>query len=329
MDRLERAVAEQKSKKVPLGIVLQPENIFYLTGFFPSSSAVLFLQEEPEMLINPMDSTRVEEMEKIGVPYRVVEKFSREFRKLKPKRIGVEKKFIKYSFYYSYLREKTIVDLEFINEMRKTKSRGETKSIEKGSKITHYAIQEACKYVEKTERGMAAEVEYIIAQEAEVAFRAMVASGKYSSRPHHIPLGRKIDGSPIIVDAGAKVDHYCSDLSRSFSFPGDERQEEWKEIVMEAQKAGIEQCVPGKRAEEVDQEIRKVFREYGVEENFLHSSGHGVGLEVHEPPRLGRGSRETLKEGMVVTVEPGLYGDIGVRVEDLVVVGKNPRIISR
>lgn len=326
MDRLEKARLELKRMRVPVGIVLKPENIYYLSGFYPSSSAALILGDDPEVLITPMDSTRAGE----EIPFRVVEKFSTYLKKIEAKRVGVEKNFISYDFYRRYLKKKSLVDLRFIGEMRKVKQKSEVKLIKEGCRITHRAMKEVQEgSLPRTERELAAEIEYRIGRRAEAAFKAIVASGRNSANPHHTPGGDRIDRKALLFDAGARVHNYCSDLSRSCTLSGNKIQEDWSGIVEEAQKAGIRECRPGKRGEEVDVAIRRILRGYGVEEYFLHSSGHGVGLEVHEPPRLGRDSKEELLSGAVVTVEPGIYKDIGVRLEDVVLVGRNPKVISR
>jgi len=160
-----------------------------------------------------------------------------------------------------------------------------------------------------------------------MAFETIVAAGKRSALPH----GRASD-EPIprrgfvVVDSGVILRGYCSDMTRTVYVGRPDREErKWYNAVLEAQLAGIAAVKPGKTAGEVDQAARQVLRKAKLDRFFTHSTGHGVGLEIHEPPRLGKGQAEPLQPGMVVTIEPGIYvpGRGGIRIEDMVVVTTN------
>lgn len=157
-----------------------------------------------------------------------------------------------------------------------------------------------------------------------VAFDTICAVDERASLPHARCTERELTGkSALLVDWGARVDSYNSDLTRVLGTGTIPRQVcELVEIVMDAQKAALEVLGPGVPCADVDRAARDVIAESGYGPQFAHSLGHGVGLEVHEAPRLARGNGEELKPGMVVTVEPGIYipGEAGVRVEDLIVV---------
>lgn len=326
MKRLEKIIEEMKRRSIGVAVILKPENIYYFTGFFPSSFAALIIHREAELIISPMDSTRKEE---IRINYKIVDNFSKIFKGIKSKRVGIEKDYIKYSFFEKYLKKEAVVGLEFLEDMRTVKDKREIELIKRGCIITEKIINEIAEnLVSKTEKEVAAEIEYRLNKEAGVAFPTILASGKNSALPHHTPEMVKIDTDSLIIDAGAKVEHYCSDITRSFSLSDNKKYIEWREIVEEAQKAGIKECYPGNKASNVDIAVREIFKEYNVEKYFLHSTGHGLGLEVHEAPGLSKTSKEVLKEGMVVTIEPGLYGNFGIRIEDDIVVKKNPDIIS-
>ena len=156
------------------------------------------------------------------------------------------------------------------------------------------------------------------------AYDTIVASGPNSALPHARPTEREFQaGDLVIVDVGATVDGYRSDMTRSFVLGDpDEQAEAMLEVVGRSQSAGVEAVRPGVEASEIDGACRSVIDEAGMGEAFVHGSGHGVGLDIHELPRVTSGSSAVLEPGNVLTVEPGVYfpGVGGARVEDLLVV---------
>ena len=165
-------------------------------------------------------------------------------------------------------------------------------------------------------------------------YGTIVATGQNSALPHHRPMSRDIcRGDVVLIDVGAEVDGYRSDMTRTIGIGEvDPLLSSWWAIVAEAQEAGVAAVRPGATGDDVDRAVRSVLAHHGVEEWFVHGTGHGVGLAIHEGPWLRRGSTDVLQEGMVVTVEPGLYrkGLGGVRIEDLLVVtGTASRHLTR
>ena len=159
----------------------------------------------------------------------------------------------------------------------------------------------------------------------ELAFPSIVAVGINTARPHAIPGDKRIEeNSLVLIDVGCRVQEYCSDQTRTFWVGGkpSPRFSEMLLLVQEAQAKAIEKIRPGVALKDVDAEARAVFARRGVESHFTHSLGHGVGLETHERPSVSPSSEGTLKSGMVVTVEPGLYYPErgGIRWEHTVVV---------
>jgi Xaa-Pro aminopeptidase len=160
----------------------------------------------------------------------------------------------------------------------------------------------------------------------EPSFASIVASGVRGALPHASPGTAPIEpGTLVTIDIGAKLDGYCSDCTRTFAVggPPDGAAREVYDLVLRAQLAGLAAVAPGPTGREVDAVARAVIEEAGYGERFGHGLGHGVGLEIHEGPRLSRrGADMALVPGHVVTVEPGVYlpGRLGVRIEDLVVV---------
>lgn len=184
------------------------------------------------------------------------------------------------------------------------------------------------------ERGLAGRSERQVARAAEArirelgadpSFPAIVAAGPNGALPHAEPGERKIgQGELVVFDMGAKLDGYCSDGTRTFATgePG-ERAREVYEIVREAQAAALAAVAAGIGGEALDAVARDAIDAVGYGRRFGHGLGHGVGLEIHEAPRLSARSEDVLEAGEVVTIEPGIYlpGELGVRIEDLVVVG--------
>jgi Xaa-Pro aminopeptidase len=159
---------------------------------------------------------------------------------------------------------------------------------------------------------------------AEPSFPTIVAAGPNGALPHAEPGEREIGrGELVVFDMGAKLDGYCSDGTRTFATgePGEPAREVY-ELVREAQEAALDAVRAGAKAEDVDSVARERIAAAGHGERFGHGLGHGVGLEVHEEPRVSQRSEDVLAAGEVVTIEPGVYlpGELGVRIEDLVVV---------
>jgi Xaa-Pro aminopeptidase len=183
------------------------------------------------------------------------------------------------------------------------------------------------------ERGLAGKAEREVVRTCEARIRELgaqpsfppiVAAAANGALPHAEPGEREIGrGELVVFDMGALLDGYCSDCTRTFATgePGEEAREVY-ELVREAQAAALEAVKPGAGGKEVDAVARELIAAAGHGERFGHGTGHGVGLEVHEGPRLAVSSEDELREGNVVTVEPGVYlpGRFGVRIEDLVVV---------
>jgi Xaa-Pro aminopeptidase len=203
------------------------------------------------------------------------------------------------------------------------------------------AIKEAAKLADEVlrwmlEQGLAGRRERDVARATEArirelggdpSFPAIVAAGPNGALPHAEPGEREIGrGELVVFDMGAKLDGYCSDGTRTFA-TGDLGEEGGAvyEVVRQAQAAALETIRAGIKGEDADTAARKVIDDAGYGEAFGHALGHGVGLEVHEGPRLSQRSEDLLAPGEVVTVEPGVYlpGKLGVRIEDLVVVAED------
>ncbi|HZO35860.1 MAG TPA: Xaa-Pro peptidase family protein [Solirubrobacteraceae bacterium] len=215
-----------------------------------------------------------------------------------------------------------------IEDLRAIKDPGELTCIRSAAALADEALTEVL------ERGLAGRTERDVALDLEVAMRRrgaegvsfppIVASGAHAALPHAVPRNVEIPaGTLVVIDWGAQLGGYASDCTRTFATgeldPGDAAI---YELVLEAQEAALAAVRPGPTGREVDAVARDIIAAAGHGEHFGHGLGHGVGLEVHEGPRLSARGETALAPGMVVTVEPGVYvpGAVGVRIEDLVAV---------
>ena len=176
---------------------------------------------------------------------------------------------------------------------------------------------EAAAEVERVLFGLGAE---------KLAFPTICVSGERTNQPHGEPSDKIIEeGDFVTLDFGAVVDGFCADMTRTVAMGRvTELQGRVYDIVLAAQLAAIGACRAGVRCADVDKAARDIIKFEGFEEGFCHGTGHGVGLEVHEAPRMNSESEEILEENMAVTIEPGIYidGKFGVRIEDLAIVTK-------
>lgn len=222
------------------------------------------------------------------------------------------------------------VENELISELRSIKEQEEIDRINTAYAVAEKSLQETLEQLDAldTETAVAAEIEYHMRKHgsAGTAFPTIVGSGASSSFPHHSTSNTPVGEGTLLFDIGATVDGYCSDMSRTVSLgePSD-RFKTVYELVRTAQEAAASKLRPGVSAADIDAAAREVINEEEYKEEFPHSTGHGVGIDVHESPNLTHKSEKTLKENMVVTIEPGIYlqNQFGVRIEDAYVITKN------
>ena len=284
----EEIISQLKNENVDSMFVYSPENIKYVSGFYPSSFAYLIIQDEPVLYVNSIDKESAEE--KSLIETKDIVKLS-EVKDLLEGTIAVES-----SLEFDLVKRlsddvSSIKTSNVFVDKRKTKTKEEITNIKNSIGIAENAIKER------------------------------------SSSPHSETSMNRVE-TPIVVDWGAKYNHYCSDITRTFI--DSERQEEIWNIVLEAQKAAINSIAPGISYAEVDNAARDVISEYGYGEYFIHSTGHGFGLDIHEDPVISNKAEGILEENMVITAEPGIYipGEFGVRIEDDILVKKNSQVLT-
>jgi Xaa-Pro aminopeptidase len=224
-------------------------------------------------------------------------------------------------------RPKLLAAPPLVEELRAIKEPAEVAALQRAVDLGDEAFEQVARRIEPgwTERQVAWEIERYAREHGadSLSFETIVAAGPWGAMPHAQPRDRPIQaGEPVVIDMGVRVDGYCSDLTRTIAVGGeDARFREIYDIVLTAQLTAEELVRSGMGGEEAHMLAHNVIAEAGYGDNFGHGLGHGVGLLVHESPRLAKLSKDELKDGMVATIEPGIYisGWGGVRIEDMVV----------
>ena len=306
------------SQEIDSLIIFKPENIAYLSGFKPSSSSILILKDDAVLFTSKMEIDNALNQSKVQVAEL---KSLNEVKKTLQGTVGIENSLSVFTYKKICNDFKTKLT-DVVESSRIIKANYEVKCIENAIKIAENSLMNT--EIFETENKIAAELEFNMKMEGSIkpAFDTIVASGVRSSLPHATVTLNKLE-FPVVIDWGAVYNNYCSDTTRTII--KNEKQAELFEIVLEAQKKAIKVIKPGIKASYVDKVARKVIEDYGYGSNFIHSTGHGLGLEVHEKPLLSQSDKSKLQEGMVITVEPGIYikDEFGVRIEDVVLIKKN------
>ncbi len=215
-----------------------------------------------------------------------------------------------------------------VEQLRLCKDAAEVVKIRAAAELADDAVLELLEagLVGRTEQQLALALEFAIRSRGaeELSFPPIVAAGAHAALPHAEPRSVMIEaGQLVTIDWGARLDGYCSDCTRTWATGEiDGSQRAVYELVLEAQQAAVGALRPGPTGREIDQIARSIVDGGGYADNFGHGLGHGVGLDIHEAPRLSRHGEEPLLAGMVLTVEPGIYlpGVCGVRIEDLLLI---------
>jgi Xaa-Pro aminopeptidase len=311
-------------------------NVRYLTGFSGTNGQVLVTPTGATFMTDGRYRARSQDLVQgadiVIYPERPADVLSGLLEKAGIARLGIEADSVTLSgrdAFAAAAGDAELVPTEgLIEKLRRTKDEDEVRSLERAISISDAAAGWILDRLApgRTEREIALDLEVQMRQSGadDVAFEPIVGSGPLSAHIHHTPSERPLEkGDLILMDFGALADGYHSDLTRTVVLgPASDEQLEVYEVVKRAQQAGIDALGPGARGDVVDGAARSVITEAGHGDVFEHGLGHGVGLDIHETPRLGRTSEDVLKEGDVVTVEPGVYlaGKGGVRIEDCVLV---------
>lgn len=304
-----------------------PINIYYLTGIYFSSARLLIHKNKQTLFVDG----RYAEKAKSHFPHEVVihknidEAVANRLQG--PAKISISSNDVHLDRYLAWQKMKRIEWVpkpNLLAPLRMIKSKEEVRKIEAACQITSLCYSDILSCLKQgiTEREVAKKVEIFFLENGAdgLAFPPIIGFGTHSAIPHHSPTDRSLKkGDLVQFDIGCKKDHYCSDFSRVHFFGApDPKLQEIAKIVQEAKLAAEQVARIGTPVIEVDQAARTVIEKYGYKDQFLHSIGHGLGLEIHEPPLVRQTPNQPLQEGMVITIEPGIYleGLGGVRLED-------------
>ncbi|AGL02033.1 M24 family metallopeptidase [Desulfoscipio gibsoniae] len=319
-------------------LVMQPENRFYLSGFTGDAGALLVTAGQSYIITDFRFIEQAREqsphLELIKMETTLADALVDMAGRLNLHVLGFEADYISYKFYdtlHKKLGEVSLRPVEgIIEQLRLIKDKNELETIQRSMALLDEGFKYICSFIKPgiSEREVALELEMFMRYRGaeKTAFPFIVASGPRAALPHGVASAKTINtGDVVTLDFGVVVDNYNSDMTRTISLGSPSNQiKQIYNIVLEAQLAGLVAVRAGVAASAVDKAAREVIASYGYGEYFGHSTGHGVGLAVHEGPRLSLRDDTVLQEGMVVTIEPGIYlpGTGGVRIEDSVIVEK-------
>lgn len=335
MTKIEQLRSRMEEYNVDAIIISSPYNRRYITGFTGSAGTALITANKAVFIT---DFRYTEQASAQASDFDIVEHkggIAKEVSKLvsenNVKRLGFEKDYTTYSEYLSYEKSfsaELVPVTRWIEELRMIKTPDELEVMKKAAKIADDAFAHIQDYIKPgvPEIEISNELEFFMRRQGATSssFDTIVASGIRSALPHGVASDKKIEsGELVTLDYGALYNGYCSDITRTVAVG--EISVELKEIydiVLEANLRGVKGTRPGITGKEADSLTRDYITEKGYGEQFGHSTGHGLGLEVHEGPGLSFRSDIILKPGMVVTVEPGIYvqGLGGCRIEDDIVI---------
>ena len=360
LERIERIRNHKDFDNIDALILTKPENITYVLGFnIESETSILipnnnsrYIDQKIIVFLNILEYDQVKEKvlqtESLDKQFELIKIDSsnkkilqNKLKEMNLKTIGFEDNYITVKNFKEWKEKFKGIEFlgvsEIINEARLIKTDKEIENIKKAADLGIIGFNTIYESIEegKTEKELAAEAEYAMRKAGSdgTSFETIVASGNHSAFPHAKTSKKQVKkGDLIIVDIGARYNGYCSDMTRTFIFNGKNskyysKKAELVNIVNECEEYVLEKIKSGEKAAEMDKLARDFFKskKKGWSSRFIHSLGHGVGIDIHENPYLAPNSEEILKKGMCVTIEPGLYIPElgGARTEDLIIIKKN------
>ncbi len=322
-----------KEKKLDAFLNWESHNVEYLTGR-PVEGKLLFTGKEKFFITTRLFA---EEAKQNLADWQIVIQrdsfpatLSKICKKLPGRKIGFEASHLSYEEYgkLSRIKEVSFVPCpQLVEALRVVKDDKELSLIKEAHTLTEAAFDHVEERLESgiTEKELSAETVYFLRKSADSeAFPPIVLFGERTSLPHGRPTQRRLrENELVLLDLGARVGGYCSDITRTIFFGKvDQKWYQIRDLIGRLQKEVVGKINPGLPCFQIDRLVRKRLKEAGYLNAFLHNTGHGVGLEVHEQPVIGPKSKEILKTGMVITLEPGIYlpGEGGLRREIMVMV---------
>jgi Xaa-Pro aminopeptidase len=320
---------------IPALLIINPYNRRYISGFTGTAGFAVVTETENLFFTDfryiEQASEQAPHFQIIKHEQKAILSIKAELERLHIKRLGIEQNHVVHSQFLSFTSDLSPVELVgvegLVESLRVNKDESEIKTMSEAAKIADAAYEHILSFIRPglTEREVAIELEFYMRKQGakESSFDIIVASGYRSALPHGVASDKVIGpGEFVTLDFGAFYQGYCSDLTRTFIVgPATDRHLEIYQIVLEAQLNGLN-LRKGMTGREADALTRELISKHGYGDRFGHSTGHGLGMEVHEAPSLAPRSETVLQPGMVVTVEPGIYipGFGGVRIEDDVII---------
>ncbi|HQN18315.1 MAG TPA: Xaa-Pro peptidase family protein [Syntrophobacteraceae bacterium] len=355
--RLNRLRSLLDERHIDAFLVAVPENRYYLSGYgagdlqLTESSGYLLITHSKQCLITDFRYQEEAENEAGGFQVLILDDglsrvLSQLFSEFAVERVGVESHHLTFSKYREVeeaLRKAqsaaSLVPIEdLVEQIRMVKEPEEIDKIRSSLALTEKVLVGVWENLRpgRTEKEIAWEIERTIREAGAeaVSFPPIVAGGPNAALPHAVPTDRSIvTGDSVVLDVGARLGHYCSDMTRTWfaGVPGPKLQEIYR-VVRDAQLAAMDFIRAGRDTAEVDGVARRLIAGEGYGDHFGHGLGHGVGLAVHEKPGLRKQKSMILQENMVVTIEPGIYlrGYGGVRLEEMVrITEKGCELLNR
>jgi Xaa-Pro aminopeptidase len=335
--RRSAVAGELPARQLDALLVSFSPNLRYLSGFTGSNGALLILAGKSILFTDPRYEIQAAQESTCQVRIGrgpLLDGVLAAIRRLGLRRIGYEPARMTCELFEALkaklpMRTSLQPVRGWIEGRRMMKSPAELELIRRSVHTNSRAFEQTLQRLKNktSERDLAAELEYRMRRfgAEKPSFETIVAGGVRSALPHAQPSSARLTGL-VVVDMGAFRDGYASDMTRMLHVgtPPSKATKLYR-AVLEAQLAAIDMVRDGVRTAAVDRAARKVLKGYGLDALFTHSTGHGLGLEIHEPPRLGKQDKMRLRAGMAITIEPGVYleGFGGIRIEDTVVVTKN------
>ncbi|ALS74173.1 Xaa-Pro dipeptidase [Planococcus rifietoensis] len=316
-------------------LVTNPYNLRFITGFTGTAGLALITPNDAWFITDfrytEQAGEQVKEFKVVQAQKGLIDEVARIAQEAAVERLAFEQDYMTFATYSQY-QEKLSATLEpvsgLIEKLRMVKSPEELEVLKAAAKIADDAFEHICTYIKAgmTELQVSNELEFFMRSQGATSssFDIIVASGLRSALPHGVASDKKIEqGDLITLDFGALYNGYVSDITRTVAVgePSDKLKEIYQ-VVLDSQVLALENIKPGMTGIEADAIARDYIKSKGYGEAFGHSTGHGIGLEVHEGPGLSFRSETVLEPGMAVTVEPGIYlpGIGGVRIEDDILI---------
>ncbi len=333
--RRQRLLANLEEARAGAFLTTALPNVRYLTGFTGSNAALLLTPERAILFTDPRYAIQApleSDCEVKVAKGALLKQVCTWIKRLRLKSVGFERNRISFAGFEDLKQDLERIRLKpmdgVVEQLRMIKSPAEIATIKASVQLNSAAVAHALRRFRSsmTEIDLAAEIEFWMRRLGAdgPAFDTIVASGNRSALPHVHASDHPIASNELLlIDVGAMVAGYASDMTRTHAVGKlNSKLRRMYHAVLEGQLAAISAVKSGVSCSSVDRAARAVLRGYGLDKLFIHSTGHGLGLEIHEPPRLGRKERTKLEPGMVVTIEPGVYqeGLGGIRIEDTVVV---------